>query len=47
MNGEGNLPCLKITQSVCKINMIKNVLKLVVAVIWLVIIVVGLALLFM
>jgi len=44
--GEGNLPEAIILKSVCKINMVKQILKLVAAVVWLVIVVVGLFLLF-
>ena len=40
--GEGNLPNKSITNSVCKNNMIKEILKLVLSIIWLIIIVVGL-----
>ena len=36
--GEGNLPEAIILKSVCKINMVKQILKLVAAVVWLVIV---------
>lgn len=45
--GEGNLPYLKnISKSICKINMIKNISKLVITIVWFLIVVIGLILLF-
>ena len=40
--GEGNLPNASITKSICEINMKKEIFKLVLSIIWLIIIVMGL-----